>query len=48
MRPLVDTRIMNILGLNKIPSGQNIIVAIATYSGFNQEDSVILNTSHLY
>ena len=45
MRPLVDTRIMNILGLHKIPSGQNAIVAIATYSGFNQEDSVIINKS---
>ena len=45
MRPLVDTRIMNILGLHKIPSGQNAIVAIATYSGFNQEDSVIINRS---
>jgi DNA-directed RNA polymerase II subunit RPB2 len=43
MRPLVDTRIMNILGLNSIPSGENIIVAIMTYSGFNQEDSVIIN-----
>ena len=45
MRPLVDTRIMNILGLHNIPSGQNVIVAIMTYTGFNQEDSVILNKS---
>jgi DNA-directed RNA polymerase II subunit RPB2 len=42
-RPLVDTRIMNILGLNNIPSGTNVIVAIMSYTGFNQEDSVILN-----
>ena len=42
-RPLVDTRIMNILGLNNIPSGTNVIVAIMTYTGFNQEDSVIMN-----
>ena len=42
MRPLVDTRIMNILGLNNIPSGSNIIVGILTYTGFNQEDSVII------
>ena len=47
MRPLVDTRIMNILGLNNIPSGENIIVAIMTYTGFNQEDSVILNKSSI-
>ena len=43
MRPLVDTRIMNILQLNNIPSGENVIVAIATYSGYNQEDSIIFN-----
>jgi DNA-directed RNA polymerase II subunit RPB2 len=42
-RPLVDTRIMNILGLNNIPSGTNAIVAIMSYTGFNQEDSVIIN-----
>jgi DNA-directed RNA polymerase II subunit RPB2 len=42
-RPLVDTRIMNILGLNNIPSGTNVIVAIMAYTGFNQEDSVIMN-----
>ena len=43
MRPLVDTRIMNILKLNDIPSGENVIVAIATYSGYNQEDSILFN-----
>ena len=43
MRPLVDTRVMNIIKLNEIPSGENVIVAIATYSGFNQEDSIIFN-----
>lgn len=43
MRPLVDTRVMNIIELNNIPSGENVIVAIATYSGFNQEDSIIFN-----
>jgi DNA-directed RNA polymerase II subunit RPB2 len=43
MRPLVDTRIMNILNLNNIPSGSMVIVAIATYSGYNQEDSIMIN-----
>ena len=32
MRPLVDTRLMNMIKLNKIPSGTNVIVAIMTYS----------------
>lgn len=43
MRPLVDTRVMNMLNLNKIPSGEMLIVAIGTYSGYNQEDSIIFN-----
>jgi DNA-directed RNA polymerase II subunit RPB2 len=37
MRPLVDTRIMNMLNLNKVPSGEQVIVAIMTHSGYNQE-----------
>jgi len=43
MRPLVDTRIMNILSLNQIPSGCQVVVAIMTHSGYNQEDSILFN-----
>jgi DNA-directed RNA polymerase II subunit RPB2 len=42
-RPLVDTRIMNMIQLNKIPSGSNVIVAIMTHTGYNQEDSLLFN-----
>jgi DNA-directed RNA polymerase II subunit RPB2 len=42
-RPLVDTRVMNMLKLNQLPSGMPLIVAIGTYTGYNQEDSLILN-----
>lgn len=42
-RPLVDTRVMNILKLNDLPSGINITVAIMTYTGYNQEDSLLVN-----
>jgi DNA-directed RNA polymerase II subunit RPB2 len=44
-RPLVDTRIMDFLGLNRIPSGCQIHVAIMSYTGYNQEDSVLINKS---
>uniref|UniRef100_A0A6C0C3K0 DNA-directed RNA polymerase n=1 Tax=viral metagenome TaxID=1070528 RepID=A0A6C0C3K0_9ZZZZ len=47
MRPLVDTRLMNVINLNKIPSGCNVIVAIMSYSGYNQEDSIIFNQDSL-
>jgi len=42
-RPLVDTRVMNMIQLNKIPSGTNVIVAIMTHTGYNQEDSILFN-----
>ena len=42
-RPLVDTRIMNFIELNKIPSGCQIHVAIMSHTGYNQEDSVLVN-----
>ena len=42
-RPLVDTRLMNFIHLNQIPSGTQIHVAIMSHSGYNQEDSVLIN-----
>ncbi|KAH7635602.1 hypothetical protein B0T09DRAFT_390261, partial [Sordaria sp. MPI-SDFR-AT-0083] len=33
--------------LHELPAGQNAIVAIACYSGYNQEDSVIMNQSSI-
>ena len=42
-RPLTDTRFMNLIKLNEIPSGFNTIVAIMTNTGYNQEDSNMIN-----
>mmetsp|Transcript_8496 Transcript_8496/g.37877 ORF Transcript_8496/g.37877 Transcript_8496/m.37877 type:complete len:1216 (-) Transcript_8496:2643-6290(-) len=41
-KPLVGTRAMEHLKFRSVPSGINAIVAIACYSGYNQEDSVIM------
>jgi len=46
-RPLVDTRVMNFIHLNNIPSGCQIHVAIMTHTGYNQEDSVLINQGAL-
>lgn len=46
-RPLVDTRLMNFIHLNNIPSGCQIHVAIMTHTGYNQEDSVLINRASL-
>ena len=34
---------MNMIKLNKIPSGTQIHVAIMSHTGYNQEDSVLIN-----
>jgi DNA-directed RNA polymerase beta subunit len=46
-RPLVDTRLMNFIHLNNIPSGCNIHVAIMSHTGYNQEDSVLMSKGAL-
>ena len=44
-RPIVETRSMNLLKMHTMPFGMNSIVAIACYGGYNQEDSIIMNSS---
>jgi hypothetical protein len=34
---------MDLINLNKIPSGSQLIVAIMTHTGYNQEDSLLIN-----
>ena len=46
-RSIVNTKLMNILNANKLPNGINVIVAIQTYQGYNQEDSIIFNKSSI-
>lgn len=42
-RPFVSNRMMNHINSDKLPTGINVIVAIASYGGYNQEDSIIFN-----
>ena len=48
-RPICDTWLYShVLGRGGcMPYGENVMVAISTYSGYNQEDSVILNAGAL-
>ncbi len=43
--PLVSTRTSEYMGVNEFPNGINAIVALCCYSGFNQEDCIILKKS---
>lgn len=42
-KPIVNTKITNMIKVNNRPSGINAIVAICCYTGYNQEDSCMLN-----
>ncbi len=41
--PLVKTRVHDVTDYEEHPSGQNMIVAVMCYDGYNMEDGVILN-----
>lgn len=46
-KPLVQTRYNSLLKINDLPNGNNLIVAISSYSGYNQEDSLIFNKNSI-
>lgn len=44
-KPLVRTKLSKYTYSDELPSGINAVVAIMTHTGFNQEDSVMINKS---
>tara|TARA_B100001094_G_C18175998_1_gene797906 strand:+ start:1119 stop:2396 length:1278 start_codon:yes stop_codon:yes gene_type:complete len=42
-RPLITTYSMDYVSGNQMPSGINAIVGIMSYTGYNQEDSILMN-----
>jgi len=41
--PIVTTKAMNLLGLEKRPAGQNCVVAVLPFDGYNIEDAIVLS-----
>ena len=43
--PIVSTKAMELLGLEKRPAGQNCVVAVLPFDGYNIEDAIVLSKS---
>ena len=46
-KPLVASYISDLSNYDKHPSGQNIVVAVMSYQGYNMEDAVVINKASI-
>jgi len=46
-RPLLTTRTIELVGYDKLGAGQNAVVAVMSYSGYDIEDAIVMNKASL-
>lgn len=46
-KPLVQTHCHRVMGYEKHPNGSNMIVAIASFQGFNTDDAIVINAGSI-
>ncbi|XP_011873023.1 PREDICTED: DNA-directed RNA polymerase III subunit RPC2 [Vollenhovia emeryi] len=46
-RPIVKTRPIELINYNKLPAGENAIVAVMSYSGYDIEDALVFNKASI-
>ena len=42
-RPMFETQMNSVIGLDELPAGETVIIALTTYTGFAQEDAIIMS-----
>ena len=41
-RPMFETQFNDIIGLSELPAGETVIVGITTFTGYSQEDAIVM------